>query len=77
MCSLDDLSLGRKLVLIITGISGTALLVACLMVVSYDIHRFRVNQIEQQPGGIRPSSVTEAFLTSPEFVNSGGTVVQG
>ncbi len=44
---LDDLSLGRKLVFIITGISGTALLIACLLVVSYDIHRFRVNQIEQ------------------------------
>ncbi len=44
---LDDLSLGRKLVLIITGISGTALLVACLLIISYDIHRFRVNQIEQ------------------------------
>ena len=44
---LDDLSLGRKLVIIITGISGTALLIACLLVISYDIHRFRVNQIEQ------------------------------
>ncbi len=44
---LDDLSLGRKLVIIITGISGTALLIACLLVVSYDIHRFRSNQIEQ------------------------------
>lgn len=44
---LDSLSLGRKLVFIITGISGTALLIACLLVVSYDIHRFRVNQIEQ------------------------------
>ncbi len=44
---LDDLSLGRKLVIIITGISGTALLIACLLIISYDIHRFRVNQIEQ------------------------------
>ncbi len=44
---LDDLSLGRKLVLIITGISGTALLIACLLIVSYDIHRFRANQIEE------------------------------
>ena len=32
---------------IITGISGTALLIACLLIVSYDIHRFRANQIEQ------------------------------
>ena len=44
---LDDLPLGRKLVIIITGISGTALLIACLLVISYDIHRFRVNQVEQ------------------------------
>ena len=44
---LDDLSLGRKLVFIITGTSGTALLIACLLVVSYDIHRFRANQVEQ------------------------------
>ena len=44
---LDKLSLGRKLVIIITGISGTALLIACLLVVSYDIHRFRANQVEQ------------------------------
>ena len=43
----DDLALGRKLVIIITGISGTALLVACLLIISYDIHRFRANQIEQ------------------------------
>lgn len=44
---LDKLSLGKKLIVIITGISGTALLIACLLVVSYDIHRFRANQIEQ------------------------------
>ena len=44
---LDKLSLGKKLIVIITSISGTALLVACLLVVSYDIHRFRANQIEQ------------------------------
>lgn len=44
---LDDLPLGRKLVVIITGISGTALLVACVLVISYDVHRFRVSQIEQ------------------------------
>jgi two-component system, sensor histidine kinase and response regulator len=47
MRSFDDLALGRKLVIIITGISGTALLVACLLIISYDIHRFRANQIEQ------------------------------
>ena len=47
MPSFDDLPLGRKLVIIITGISGTALLVACLLIISYDIHRFRANQIEQ------------------------------
>ena len=44
---LDGLPLGRKLVIIITGISGTALLIACLLVISYDVHRFRANQIEQ------------------------------
>ncbi len=44
---LDDLSLGRKLVIIITAISGTALLIACLLVISYDVHRFRINQVEQ------------------------------
>jgi signal transduction histidine kinase/HPt (histidine-containing phosphotransfer) domain-containing protein len=44
---LDGLPLGRKLVLIITGISGTALLIACLLVISYDVHRFRANHIEQ------------------------------
>jgi signal transduction histidine kinase/DNA-binding response OmpR family regulator len=44
---LDRLPLGKKLILIITGISGTALLIACLLVISYDVHRFRVNQIEQ------------------------------
>ncbi len=47
MRSANHLSLGRKLVLIITGTSGTALLIACLLIVSYDIHRFRANQIEQ------------------------------
>jgi len=47
MSFLDDLSLGRKLVFIITGISGTALLIACLLLVSYDIHRFRVDEVEQ------------------------------
>ena len=44
---LDNLSLGRKLVFIITVISGTALLFASLLVVSYDVHRFRANHIEQ------------------------------
>jgi len=44
---IDNLSLGRKLVFIITVISGTALLFASLLVVSYDVHRFRVNHIEQ------------------------------
>ena len=34
-----------------------------------------INQIEMV-GGVRPGYVTEAFLKSPEFVNSGGTVVQ-
>jgi len=44
---LDGLSLGRKLVIIIMGISGTALLIASLLVFTYDVHRFHVNQIEQ------------------------------
>jgi len=44
---LDGLPLGRKLVIIITGVSGTALLIACLLVISYDVHRFRANQVEQ------------------------------
>jgi signal transduction histidine kinase/CheY-like chemotaxis protein/HPt (histidine-containing phosphotransfer) domain-containing protein len=44
---LDRLPLGQKLIIIITSISGTALLIACLLVISYDVHRFRVNQVEQ------------------------------
>src|SRR3974377_2175718 len=47
MSLLDELPLGKKLVIIITGISGAALLVACLLVISYDMRRFRANQIEQ------------------------------
>jgi signal transduction histidine kinase len=44
---LDRLSLGQKLIVIITGTSGAALLIACLLIVSYDFHRFRANQAEQ------------------------------
>jgi signal transduction histidine kinase/CheY-like chemotaxis protein/HPt (histidine-containing phosphotransfer) domain-containing protein len=47
MSLLHELPLGKKLVIIITGISGAALLVACLLVISYDMRRFRANQIEQ------------------------------
>jgi len=47
MWLLHGRTLGRKLVFIITGVSGTALLIACLLVLSYDVHRFRVNQVEQ------------------------------
>jgi signal transduction histidine kinase/DNA-binding response OmpR family regulator len=47
MQMLGGLPLGRKLVAIITGISGTAVLIACLLMISYDVHRFRAGQIEQ------------------------------
>jgi signal transduction histidine kinase/CheY-like chemotaxis protein/HPt (histidine-containing phosphotransfer) domain-containing protein len=47
MPRLDDLPLSQKLVIIITGVSGTSLLLASLLMISYDLHRFQVSQVEQ------------------------------
>ncbi len=40
-------SIGRKLVVIIVGISGTSLLLACLATIAYDLHAMRIAQIER------------------------------
>ncbi len=42
----DDMSVARKLVVIITSVSGVSLVLACLWMFTYDLYRYRVHQIE-------------------------------
>ena len=47
MRTLSGLSLQRKLTVITGGISGAVLIVACLLIIGYDLYAFRVSRIEQ------------------------------
>jgi signal transduction histidine kinase/DNA-binding response OmpR family regulator len=47
MSGLNRFSLRVKLTVIIVGISGTALLLACVAIFAYDLHALKHNQIEQ------------------------------